>query len=278
MYGLLLESIAAVLRQKYGNDTWEAIRRRAQVEITSFSIHEKYPEWMIPAIANAASEVTGESVRSLFDHFGKAFVSFVGKYGYDGVLTVLGRNMRDFLNGLDNLHEYLRFSYKEMNPPSFFCENESSQGLTLHYRSKRRGFVPYVVGQIKEVGRLFYRTDVNIKVLSELEEATATSHVVMRLIFDNSAFTQNLHHLNDGVVNDIPLRPEFLFELFPFHIVFSRAFVIRHIGMSLNAVVPNALGRPLNQVFSLERPLVPFTWDAVSHGPCLQFACSCICL
>jgi hypothetical protein len=27
------------------------------------------------------------------------------------VLALLGRELRDFLNGLDNLHEYLKFSY-----------------------------------------------------------------------------------------------------------------------------------------------------------------------
>ena len=30
---------------------------------------------------------------------GLFFVDFVGQYGYDRVLSVLGRHMRDFLNG-----------------------------------------------------------------------------------------------------------------------------------------------------------------------------------
>lgn len=85
------------------------------------------------------------------DQMGVCFVGFVGQYGYDRVLSVLGRHMRDFLNGLDNLHEYLKFSYPRMKAPSFICENETKQGLTLHYRSKRRGFVYYTMGQIREV-------------------------------------------------------------------------------------------------------------------------------
>lgn len=60
------------------------------------------------------------------------------------LFQVLGRHMRDFLNGLDNLHEYLRFSYPKLRPPSFFVENENKNGLTLHYRSRRKGFVHYV--------------------------------------------------------------------------------------------------------------------------------------
>ncbi|CAG5128641.1 unnamed protein product [Candidula unifasciata] len=56
------------------------------------------------------------------DSFGVEFVNFVGQFGYDRILKVLGRHMRDFLNGLDNLHEYLRFSYPKLKPPSFFLE------------------------------------------------------------------------------------------------------------------------------------------------------------
>jgi hypothetical protein len=40
-----------------------------------------------------------------------------------------------------------------MRAPSFICENETREGLTLHYRSKRRGFVYYTMGQIREVNR-----------------------------------------------------------------------------------------------------------------------------
>ena len=59
---------------------------------------------------------------------GNAFVNFMSRYGYDNILRVLGRNMRDFLNGLDNLHEYLRLSYPKLRPPSFFCDDETHEG------------------------------------------------------------------------------------------------------------------------------------------------------
>lgn len=93
--------------------------------------------------------------KEFLEGMGVYFVSFVGKNGYDRLLSVLGRHMRDFLNGLDNLHEYLKFSYPRMKAPSFFCERETSTGLTLHYRSTRRGFLWYTIGQIKVIYRYF---------------------------------------------------------------------------------------------------------------------------
>lgn len=41
----------------------------------------------------------GITEREFFDQMGVHFVGFVSQYGYDRVLSVLGRHMRDFLNG-----------------------------------------------------------------------------------------------------------------------------------------------------------------------------------
>ena len=92
-----------------------------------------------------------QDINVLMERLGIDFVDFIGQFGYDRILRVLGRHFRDFLNGLDNLHEYMRFSYPKLKPPSFFVENENAQGLTLHYRSRRKGFLYYVKGQLKQV-------------------------------------------------------------------------------------------------------------------------------
>ena len=83
--------------------------------------------------------------------FGHDFVNFLGQFGYERILKILGRSLKDFLNGLDNLHEYMRYSYPKLKPPSFFVEKETPNGLILHYRSKRRGFTHFVIGILKQV-------------------------------------------------------------------------------------------------------------------------------
>ena len=50
-----------------------------------------YSDWIL--------QVLEVSERELMCHMGESFVDFVGQYGYDRVLSVLGRHMRDFLNG-----------------------------------------------------------------------------------------------------------------------------------------------------------------------------------
>ncbi|EEC05468.1 soluble guanylate cyclase, putative [Ixodes scapularis] len=187
MYGLIFENLSQYVCAVYGAERWEEIRRRSRIEMSTFSTHEVYPDHVILKLIAKACKVLRVSEREFLEGMGVFFVSFLAQYGYDRVLSVLGRHMRDFLNGLDNLHEYLKFSYPKMKAPSFFCEDESSTGLTLHYRSTRRGYLWYTVGQIKEVGRHFYSTEVKVEVLKE-ESIFNTLHVIMRLNFDNVAF------------------------------------------------------------------------------------------
>ena len=56
---------------------------------------------------------------------GLGFVSYIGQYGYDRLMRVLGRQLRDFLNGLDNLHDYLRFTYPKVSRSERTLKTES---------------------------------------------------------------------------------------------------------------------------------------------------------
>lgn len=219
MYGLLLENLAEYIKVNYGEDKWDDIRRQAGIDSPSFSVHQVYPENLLTKLAKKAQQVLGVSEHQFMDQMGVCFVGFVGQYGYDRVLSVLGRHMRDFLNGLDNLHEYLKFSYPRMKAPSFICENETKQGLTLHYRSKRRGFVYYTMGQIREVARHFYHKEMHIELVRE-EILFDTVHVTFQLTFDNRAFTQaSMAMIREE--RHLPISASVLFEIFPFSMVFG---------------------------------------------------------
>ncbi|CAH2059313.1 unnamed protein product, partial [Iphiclides podalirius] len=261
MYGLLLENMAEYIRQTYGEERWEDIRRQAGVEQPSFSVHQVYPENLIARLAKKAQEVLGISEREFMDQMGVYFVGFVSQYGYDRVLSVLGRHMRDFLNGLDNLHEYLKFSYPRMRAPSFICENETRHGLTLHYRSKRRGFVYYAMGQIREVARHFYHKEMRIELVRE-ELLFDTVHVTFQLTFDNRAFTlASLAMTREE--KHLPISASVLFEIFPFCIVFGSDMVVRSIGNSLMVILPDLVGKKITNWFDLVRPLIAFKFETI---------------
>ncbi|KAH8385078.1 hypothetical protein KR200_003025 [Drosophila serrata] len=261
MYGLLLENLSEYIKSVYGEEKWEDIRRQAGIDSPSFSVHQVYPENLLQKLAKKAQQVLGVSEREFMDQMGVYFVGFVGQYGYDRVLSVLGRHMRDFLNGLDNLHEYLKFSYPRMRAPSFICENETKQGLTLHYRSKRRGFVYYTMGQIREVARYFYHKEMHIELVRE-EILFDTVHVTFQLTFDNRAFTlASLAMTREE--KHLPISAHVLFEIFPFCMVFGSDMIVRSIGNSLMVILPELLGKKITAWFDLVRPLIAFKFQTI---------------
>ncbi|KAF7287212.1 hypothetical protein GWI33_002033 [Rhynchophorus ferrugineus] len=261
MYGLIIENMSEYIKQTYGEEKWEEIRRAAGVDQPSFSTHQVYPEGLIPRLSKKAVQILKVSERDFFDNMGVFFISFVSQYGYDRVLSVLGRHMRDFLNGLDNLHEYLKFSYPRMRAPSFICENETKHGLTLHYRSKRRGFVYYTMGQIREVARHFYHKEMKIELVRE-ELLFDMVHVTFQLTFDNRAFTlASLTMTREE--KHLPISASVLFEIFPFCIVFGSDMIVRSIGNSLMVILPDLLGKKITNWFDLVRPLTPFKFSSI---------------
>lgn len=270
MYGLILENFRCVILEKYGEAVWNKVVEKSGVRHHTFATHKVYSEDIIVRLIQAATEETKHSSQEVTEDVGIHFVGFIGQYGYDRILKVLGRHMRDFLNGLDNLHEYLRFTYPKLKAPSFFCDDETEHGLKLHYRSSRKGFLYYVIGQIKAVGRFFYHIDVEVELLSHTESKEGTN-ALFQLTFDNSVYMESRRRPKrhsvislSGDAENLKIPMEVFYEVFPFHIVFDEEMVISSTGNSLEAVLRGLPGKKIYSQFTLIRPFMEFTWENVS--------------
>ena len=123
-------------------------------------------------MGKTAIKLLGITDEEFYEGMGVFFITLAQDLGYGMLLSCLGRYFRDFFVNLDNLHDYLKFtfprqvspsferhsilcSFFRMKAPSFFIAEESADGVTMEYRSKRRGFQFYVQGQIKELSKNF---------------------------------------------------------------------------------------------------------------------------
>ena len=109
---------------------------------------------------------------------------------------------------------------------------------------------------------MFYNTKVDIDIVS-VQETENMNHVVMKLLFDNTAYVENLKKKTD-VADQMPLSSDVFFELFPFHIVFGDDMVIKSAGAGLKAVMPDIVGQNLTDMFNIVLPLIHFAWHSVS--------------
>ncbi|XP_072132213.1 soluble guanylate cyclase 88E-like [Mobula birostris] len=263
MYGLYLEAVNDYINESYGEDVWRLIEARAEIPHLKFVKHQMYNDNLILRMAKAAGEVLGKTHDELMYAFGVYMVKRIGNYGYERILRVLGRNVRDFINELDNLHEYFRFSFPKVQPPSFCVEEECERSLTLHYRSTRKGFTQFVKGQLSQVGRQFYNTDIEVEILSK-EETEKMTYVVYKMNFDNAAFKHRRPQLRAAPdYEKLPMKKGIFFDMFPFSTIFRRDMTMSRIGDGLKEVFSDLQGKKVNDEFTLVRPMLEFNWDNI---------------
>ncbi|CAH8579140.1 unnamed protein product [Schistosoma rodhaini] len=254
MYGLLLEGLRNFIITKWSSEIWIEICTQANSPEIQFETRKVYDEALLPNLFQISSKLLDTPEDEIKFGMGVSFVEYVGSKGYQGILRVLGRELRDFLNGLDNLHEFLRSSYPKIRPPSFFCVNESGTGITLQYRSHRAGFVPFFCGWMTELAKVLYSKEMKVEIVGQKDRGKQIE-TILRLHFHNHSFNE--------IDEELPVPAIVFFEAFPFNFVFNRGMKLLNIGRSMANALPNIVGKNVADIFILSRPVIPFTWDDI---------------
>merc|ERR1719394_920418 len=215
-------------------------------------------------MGKTAMKLLGMGDEEFYEGMGVFFVALAQNLGYGMLLSSLGRCFRDFFVNLDNLHDYLKFTFPRMKAPSFFIAEENESGIMMEYRSKRRGFQFYVQGQIKELSKNFA---VEIKKLEiELKK--------QEVVFDTVVTTYELKFENQGYIvkkaneasrkdTAMPIKASVIFEMFPFCILYNENMEVTILGGALRLILGKTVGAGLGQYWELVKPLVEFKWDVI---------------
>ena len=86
---------------------------------------------MIIGMAHILHEGTPEFY---LEFFGQDFVRYFINFGFDKILRIAGRTVRDFLFAIDQLHDSNRFAFPQMKQPLFHVTEENEEGATLVYK------------------------------------------------------------------------------------------------------------------------------------------------
>ena len=124
------------------------MKEQLQIEEDSFPASNTYPEAQIGKMGKTAMKILSLKDEEFYEGMGKYFVTLANEIGYQNTLLALGRRIRDFYLNLDNLHDYLKYTFPKLKAPSFFIEYEDEGSLHMQYRTRRKGFHFYVQGQV----------------------------------------------------------------------------------------------------------------------------------
>jgi Haem-NO-binding len=162
MFGLVNKGLEDMVCSQYGEEIWEEIKSKADVEIEAFISLDAYPDDITYRLVDAASVVMNIPATDILEAFGRYWILFTATEGYGSLMEMAGDNLPEFLQNLDNLHARVGLSFPNLQPPSFLCSDLEAESLKLHYYSDRPGLTPMVVGMLKGLGEKF-GTDVDIQ-------------------------------------------------------------------------------------------------------------------
>ncbi|XP_069495611.1 guanylate cyclase soluble subunit beta-2-like [Ambystoma mexicanum] len=183
-YGFINTCLKSLVIEKFGEETWEALTMKAEVQDT-FMTYTAYDDGITIKLIREACKMLNVPNEAVLKLFGEYFFNFCKISGYDRMLRTLGGNLWEFIENLDALHSYLGLSYQDMNAPSFRVEKRLDGAMLLHYYSDRRGLCHIVPGIIESVARDFFDSEVTMEILNQGEEEERTGkkeHVVFLVL------------------------------------------------------------------------------------------------
>jgi hypothetical protein len=180
MYGMVNKGLRAFALSLGGEDAWQAIRAKAEVEPDRFVSMQAYPDAMTYALATAAAEVLSQPLAAVLEQFGRFWVPYVKEEGYGELMAMVGDTLPAFLGNLDAMHTRLSLSFPEFKPPSFRLEDPGGGRYLLHYRSERPALAPFVVGLVHGVAEELGQT-VDIRLQATREDGSDHDVLEIRL-------------------------------------------------------------------------------------------------
>lgn len=155
MYGLVNQAMQDLVVAKFGQRTWTEILARADVHIDPFLTMSAYPDELTYRMVAAAAEILHTPVDDILRTFGEFWIDYSARHGYGELLDLLGSDLPSFLLALDGMHDRLRLTFPELNPPSIWCTEVTPGSLFVHYASDRDGLAPFLVGLLTATARRF---------------------------------------------------------------------------------------------------------------------------
>ena len=89
---------------------WKKVKEQANIE-NDFLANETYPEGQLGKYGKTAMKILSLKDEEFYEGMGVYFVALAQELGYGMLLSCLGRCFRDFFVNLDNLHDYLKFTF-----------------------------------------------------------------------------------------------------------------------------------------------------------------------
>lgn len=145
MYGLVNKALQDLVVSSAGVDAWRRVMARANITEPEFFETTNYPDEVTLCLVAATSAELDQPAEEILYRFGRHWILFTGREGWESLFSLGGADMKSFLCGLNDMHARVQVAMPGSKMPQFFVTDRSDH-LEVEYFSHRSGFAPMVCG------------------------------------------------------------------------------------------------------------------------------------
>lgn len=154
MKGVIAECMARLVTDKKGKSVWEAVLREAGLDANdTFLPTDDVPDEQVVRLADATARVLGMTREQTAEAFGEYWINQYAPKIYRIYFSRF-ESSREFLEGMDDLHDKVTRNVPNARPPRFEYEEVDEKTLIMTYKSSRN-MLEFFVGLVRGVGRHF---------------------------------------------------------------------------------------------------------------------------
>ncbi|XP_018644854.1 soluble guanylyl cyclase beta-3, putative [Schistosoma mansoni] len=252
----------------FGPSTWEAAVQIVNGQQLEIQTNKNYSTRLLTRIISTLCEFIGLPEEDIYYEFGIKSVDYLSDNGFQSSLQVLGKNYIDFLHNINELHEYLHYSYPKIKAPNIQVTSINHNVITLIYSSIREEFAHYLRSQLIYIAKLYFQLDVSAKLVDKKKQA-ATYIYTFKLYNKGLSWIELLdkdNQLNKNIsLLDLTItlpEKEFL-GMLPFHLLLTKDMILKRVGTGFLCLRNDILGKEFVTCFLISKPKTNPTFDEV---------------
>lgn len=270
MYGILFEILRNYVDETFGPSTWEAAVQIVNGQQLEIQTNRNYSTRLLTRIISTLCEFIGLPEEDIYYEFGIKSVDYLSNNGFQSLLQVLGKNYIDFLHNVNEMHEYLHYSYPKIKPPNIKVTSINHNVITLVYSSVREEFAHYLRSQLIYIAKLYFQLDVSAKLVDKKKQAA--SHIYTFKLYNKGLSWIELLEKDSQLTKYISLldltvslpEKEFL-GILPFHLVLTKDMTIKRVGKGFSCLRNDISGKEFVTCFLISKPKTSPNFDEVSN-------------
>ncbi|TNN11718.1 Soluble guanylate cyclase 88E [Schistosoma japonicum] len=257
MYGVLFEILRNYIVVTFGSSVWEAAVEIVNGHPLEIHVRQNYSTRLFTGIIKSLCDFIGLPEEDIYYEFGIKSVDYLTNNGFRNSFRVLGKNYIDFLQNVNELHEYLRFSYPKLKPPDI----KSLQLITM---SSLWITLPYLI----YIAKLYFDLDVSVKLTDKRKRAA--SHIYTFKLYNKGLSWIELLEKDNQLNKNISLLdlsinlPEKQFlGMLPFHLILTKDMTVKRVGTGFLCLRNDLQGRKFTTCFQISKPKTDPTFDGI---------------